>query len=449
MRVQILVLGCLLPFLALAGQDRLKYMDYEVTRAQAQAAGARLAIAGRELDSFLGSEAARNFDSGGDELPPEVKSILKRAGIDTENSDGLDEDTKALAAIGAVMFKVCDSENSALLQLRKAWAGRLFELLMLSMGADLKAELSPTVLRQIRAELLPIAQAYFDSWLATAALKVNCAPQALRYADFALADSTNAFADGILGMTRSGLLLDTANGSEGQILAALQVRRKSLSAITREAKLLILKLQKWDPDFKGDSSEEVAETFDLVAQYDDEFTRLTTQTQSPIWRVGATAAPKISTIGRWRCGTPAAMADIFLAFAAPSWPNATAVLKARDANQLLAAYALARWFETENQISVTNRERFWLEESSTTNDVWQAYGKAETQAEFERAANTITLSAPENGLAIVKLFGHEFLLASGEHNSQEPSQPTRWFTLAEIQANFRSSYVFKALTDQK
>ena len=449
MRVQFFVLSCLLPMFAMAGQDRLKYLDYEVTRAQAQAAGLKLASAGLELDVYLASDAAKNFDSDGDELPPEVKSILKRAGIDTENSDGLDEDTKALAVIGALVFKVCDGENAALLQLREAWAGRLFELLMLSMGADLKAEVSSTVLRQIRAELLPIAHAYLDSWLATAALKVNCAPQALRYADFALADSTNAFADGILGMTRSGLLLDTANGSEGQIVAVLQARRKSLSAITREAKLLILKLQKWDPDFKGDSSEDVAETFDLIDQYDDEFTRLTTQTQSPIWRVGAAAAPKISTIGHWRCGTSAAMADIFLAFAAPSWPNATAVLKARDADQPLAAYALARSFETENQISFTNRERFWDDESSNTNDVWQAYGKAETRAEFERAANAITLSAPENGLAIVKLFGHEFLLASGEHNSQEPSQPTRWYTLAEIQANFRGSYLFKALTGKQ
>ncbi len=449
MRVQFFALGCLLPLLALAGQDRLKYMDYQVTRAQAQAAGVKLAIAGRELDAFLGSDAAKNFDSDGDELPPEVNAIFARAGFDLQNIGELNEseDSTSISALGFAVFKICDGENSALLQLRKVWARRMLELGMLTEGAESKAKMSR---ERIGTEVLPIIQAYFDSWLATAATHVSCSPQALRYADFALADSTNALADGILGMTRSGLLLDTANGSEGQTVAVLQARRKSLSAIIREAKLLIPKLQKWDPEFESDfSATDVAETFDLINQYDDEFTRLVTQMRSPIWRVGATAAPKIATIGHWRCGTPAAMADIFLAFAAPSWPNATAVLKARDANQILAAYTLARWFETENQISFTNRERFWVEESSTTNYVWQAYGKAETRAEFERAANTITLSAPENGLAIVKLFGHEFLLASGEHNSREPTTATRWYTLAEIQANFRNSSVFKVLTSRE
>lgn len=81
MRVLCLVLSCLLPLFAEAGQDRLKYLDYQVTRAQATAAGAKLAIAGRELDAYLASDAAKTFDSDStdsrEELAPEVNAAAK------------------------------------------------------------------------------------------------------------------------------------------------------------------------------------------------------------------------------------------------------------------------------------------------------------------------------------------------------------------------------------
>ncbi len=85
MRIQFLLLSCLLPLLA-AGADTLSYLDYQVTRAQAQAAGTKLAAAGRELDIYLASDAAKHFDADESDndgfLPSEVFAILARSGID-------------------------------------------------------------------------------------------------------------------------------------------------------------------------------------------------------------------------------------------------------------------------------------------------------------------------------------------------------------------------------
>ena len=180
-----------------------------------------------------------------------------------------------------------------------------------------------------------------------------------------------------------------------------------------------------------------------VEEYDAEFKRTLSRLQTPVWRVEPDVLAKVTDTRRNICGTGAWMTAVIAGFLAPEWPTALAVLHAKQQDEVVAAYELADWFDTKNQLSAFNNH---LSELESKELIWRAYGKAETRAEFNRAANAITLSAPENGLAIVKLFGHEFLLASGESNSQEPSTGTRWFTLAEIQANFRNASAFKALT---
>ncbi len=82
--------------------------------------------------------------------------------------------------------------------------------------------------------------------------------------------------------------------------------------------------------------------------------------------------------------------------------------------------------------------------------IWRAYGKAETAAEIQRAASSIELTAAENGLAIVRIFGHEFLLASGTEDTVKTNSSlhqTQWHTRAEIIDNFRVSSEFQALSD--
>ena len=452
MRLPCLALSCLLPLLALAGQDQLKYLDYQVTRAQAEAAGAKLAVAGRELDAYLASDAAKRFDSDASEssgtLPPEVNAIFARAGIDAENVGDLFESTDAssVSASGYAVFKICDSENSALLQLRKDWAARMFELVLLTRTEADKEQYSQMALAGSRGELLPVVQAYFDSWLAISAVKFGCKQQAIRYADFVLADSTNEFADGILGMTRSGLMLNAAKNSEAQIEIALDARAKAIAQFLRGGdKLATFAVKTGLVATKEEARSDYLSGFQ---DYDAEFKRALSQ--PPVWQVNVDILAEVIDTGRKRPWIGEWLTAAFAGFLAPEWPAALTVLRAKHQDQAVAAYVLAKIFDTTNKLSAYNGHLSELETALESRDlIWQAYGKAETQAELQRAANAITLSAPENGLAIVKLFGHEFLLASGEHNSQEPSRPTRWYTLAEIQANFRDSYAFKALAGKE
>ena len=448
MRLKIIVLGCLLPFLAAAGQDQLKYLDYQVTRVQAEAAGAKLAVVGRALDVYLASDAAKRFDSdateSGEDLPPEVFAILARAGIDWENL-GESNDTALVSALGYAVFKVCDGENAALLQLRKAWTARAFDIGYLGLSTDEKTQFSQAVVAQGRTEVLPVAQAYVDSWLAIAAVKVGCAPQAMRYADFALADSTNPLADGVLGMTRSGLLLNAAKKSAAQIEVALAARSKAMAELRRGGEAYARFAV--NAGLVATKAEFKEGYLDIFESYDTEFTRTLAVSQTPVWRVKADVLAKVTETRRNLCGNGAWMTAFYAAFMTPEWPTALAVLHAKGQDEVVAAYELADWFNTENKLSGFNNHLSVFGNVQEDKElVWQAYGKAETKAEFERAADAITLSAPENGLAIVKIFGHEFLLASGERNSRKAWDSTRWYTLQEIQAKFRDSSAFKALT---
>ena len=321
MRLKILLLSCLLPFLAAAGQDQLKYLDYQVSRAQAEAAGAKLAVAGRALDVYLDSDAAEGFDSdateSSEDLPPEVFAILARAGIDLENFGELTEsnDTTSVSALGYAVFKVCDGENAALLQLRKAWAERAFDISYLNLSTDEKTQFSQAVVAQGRAEILPVAQAYFDSWLAIAAVKVGCAPQAMDYADFALADSTNQLADGVLGMTRSGLLLNAAKNSAAQIEVALAARSKAMAEFLRGGeKFATFAVKAGLVETKAEFKEGY---LDIFESYDTQFTRTLAVSQTPVWRVKADVLPKVTETRRNLCGTGAWMTALFAAFMAP------------------------------------------------------------------------------------------------------------------------------------
>lgn len=156
---------------------------------------------------------------------------------------------------------------------------------------------------------------------------------------------------------------------------------------------------------------------------------------------------KTVSINRLRCGTGAALYRLYLGLAMPKWPSAQAVLHALGDHQSLAAFALADMFDSDDPVSRLMHQPIWAGENDPETVIWQVYGKSETKAELERAAAGIVLTAPESGIAIVQIFGHSFQLASGEIDYQETSPGTRWFTLAEIQTNFRVSYAFKALSD--
>jgi hypothetical protein len=442
-----------------------------VTRQQAQLAGEKLARAAGELDAYLASEAATRFNAEAsdtiEELPPQVEVILERAGIGLDDvgelPNQIDEksDFSRLSVLGYVIFKVCDGEYAQLEQLRDAWVARAFEVGFLTLSNAEKTQFSKAVVRQIRSKILPVAAAYADSWLAIAAVNAGCTRRAIDYTSFVLAPTAhearderqskvapkNNFGSGILAMTRSGLQLNTAKNDSVRINTALEARTIAIAQLLRGVGEYKVFLTQAGVTGANESMLDLERTFD---DYNEEFVRVTSRRRPLIWRTDS-RTPLLTNALRNRHGG-GWWQYLAAYFMAPQWPRAINVLRARGMDKAAAAYALAALFDTKRKLSAFNGD-----EKSNCDVVWQAYGKAQTYAALEHAAATITLSAPElsycrvcqgkqNGLASVKLFGHTFLLPSGESSSQDPATATRWFTLAEIKANFRASQAFSCLT---
>ena len=122
--------------------------------------------------------------------------------------------------------------------------------------------------------------------------------------------------------------------------------------------------------------------------YDAEFKRTLSRLQTPVWRVESDVLAEVTDNRRNICGAGAWMTAVIAGFLTPVWPTALAVLHAKQQEKVVAAYELADWFDTKNQLSAFNNH---LSELESKELIWQAHGKAETRAEFERAANAITL----------------------------------------------------------
>jgi hypothetical protein len=90
--------------------------------------------AARELDVFLASDSAKQFnaDESDEELPAEVIAIMSRTGIDSDSGES------AIPVIGTMLFKICDGENAALLQLRAQWVARIADLAFVSSSTEEK-----------------------------------------------------------------------------------------------------------------------------------------------------------------------------------------------------------------------------------------------------------------------------------------------------------------------
>jgi hypothetical protein len=435
---------------AAKGPERLNFREFSATRSESAAFAIKLEIAGRKLDAFLASEEAKQFGNDPDameDLPIAVMTIFSELGF--AGDDELVEGKFANAA-GSLLFKLCDGENAALTRVRAAWSERIFALGVISMRAEEEIELTPAQANQAHQLLQPVLTGFIDSWITTAGNYVGCTQQAINFAEFASADHSNRFAKAMLGMTQSGLLLALADGNENRVAEALRKREQSLAKFLIEANRMFLELQALNPTASAEMGDTVAEMLEPFTNYDTEFKRVTARRLSPVWRADLQAPAKIHVIRRLTCGFGTGFADLFTVLIAPNWPSATAVLQARDAHEAAAAYALAALFNTTNKLSAINSMPLAVRQGMDERDiVWRAYGKAETAAEMQRAAASIELTAAQNGLAIVRIFGHEFLLTSGtEDTVKTNSSPiqTQWYTRAEIIDAFRASSEFRALS---
>jgi hypothetical protein len=76
--------------------------------------------------------------------------------------------------------------------------------------------------------------------------------------------------------------------------------------------------------------------------------------------------------------------------------------------------------------------------------VWQVKGKTQTRDALQRAAQTIqVIERRGRVLAVVSLFGHEFVVTSGTQ-ARNAAQPV-WLNREQIEQHFRESRPFEEL----
>lgn len=416
------------------GPDEVIVFESKVSRAESVAFASKLALAGQALDQYLKSDAAKNFDpeaeGEGEAFPSSVTLIF----AELEDPAGDSERAIALAA-SVPLFALCDAKYDQVELLRRQWSARLFALAQLDKGyGDL------AIIQEFGR--LEVLDSLLDSWIALGAAHVGCPVQPLQFLERMQVRTPNDFASALLSMSQSGLMLELADGSSLAVDSALKLRSKAL----RDVRLGYDRFAAGQGDYE-DLKEFKHQVLDMLERHEQAFQGMTAAQHTPIWRVDMPSSPKVAKRARPRCGTVEVWQALSAQLLMPNWPTGIAVLRARGADEAAAAYALAQLFEGPQELIQENDQPGLWRPATPQELVWRAYGKATVQAELERAAKTISLSAERGGVATVQVFGHSFLLTSGEADLPELSKPTRWYTQAEIAANFRNSHGYRALID--
>jgi hypothetical protein len=425
---------------AQAAVNQLTFDDSTITRYQASKRAARVDVMLPKIDAYLAATTSPAEAAESDEnLPLKLTAIIQQGGFD--EFDFNDQWNEALSIF---YFDLCGGNYTSVTARRRDWGQRLYAILRLTQSEE-SEELSAAQWTKIDAQAPELLHAWFDSLLTKFAMDKGCAPQALAYLDSVTQAATAPVAKAYLQLNQAGARLAQA-GKASELPSILALRREALRALLVE----LTHLQSWlgtikevADEFGGDAWQELIE---ILRDYDAEFSTIVQSNQTPAWRVDKLAAPR--TRPRMRCGTMQWMAIVFRVGAFPHLPTAADYLRASGQDDALLAYWLAETLDARQQLSIWNRSfSFDMElfDPAWRDKVWAMHGKTRTMAELEFAAATITLSAAENGVAIVRLFGQEFQLESGEDQFQEG---TRWYSKQEIIDEFKRSDLYLLLTGQ-
>jgi hypothetical protein len=427
--------------IANAAVNQLTFDDTTITKYQAVKRAARVEAMLPKIDTYLAAATSQAEAAESDEdLPPKLMEIIQQAGFDE-----LDFNDQWNVAISIFYFDLCDGNYTSVTARRRAWGQRLYAILRLTQSEEW-ADLSAAQWKKLDAQAPDLLHAWFDSLLTKFAMDKGCAPQALTYLDSATQAATAPLARAYLQLNQAGARLAQA-GKASELPSILALRREALGTLLVE----LTHLQSWLGTTKEvadefDGGDEWQELSEILREYDAEFSTIVQSNQTPAWRVDKLAAPR--TRPRMRCGTMQWMAAVFRVGAFPHLPTAADYLRASGQDDALLAYWLAETLDARQQLSIWNRSfSFDMElfDPAWRDKVWAMHGKTRTMAEMEFAAATITLSAPENGVAVVRLFGQEFQLESGEDQFQGG---TSWHSRQKIIEDFKQSDLYLLLTGQ-
>jgi hypothetical protein len=400
--------------------------------------------AGLALDQYLARVEAKGWiyqDIEG--LPPELHPILQVLGVNGSASylQTAEEIAQSFAPL------ICSGQYATVVAQRRAWSSRLFTLATLQWQRG--SELSDAW-RKIEQDSKEIIAALIDGHLLNAAAQTGCVDAAMRYGQFAQAEfaSSDSLAWNFLAMSRTGIELELTKHLKLDLL--LKTRASAIEVI----------LERW-PEFSTRIAPLVGSNHALVQfltrsfiAYEQQFVAATSPLAKRRLQLGKSTKPQISSAFIVVCRIPYHLGLQFQALMTPRWPSAIGVLQLRGDQDSVVALALAKIFDLNTRLSDAHMlaiDGRWYEPQSL---IWATKGLVETRAELERAMRTVRLSAKENGVATITIFGNEILLDSGQEtdlgvvwsSKTWPSLPIAWFSREKIIDNFRLSPAYLALS---
>lgn len=358
----------------------------------------------------------------------------------------IDPESKQTARLaGLIAITLCDGDHSKLLAQRSAWSERLMATDQ-TVLSDLPFELSEPLTDDEEKSAADWLKAIVDGWALRLAVHAGCSDQALDYANAARSTLNTQLARASLDLSLSGLLLERSVGRAASLRDALQLRERAFKSWREALNALAASRSETRPWNEYSFGGWIEFALEQSAKYDVEFRRLVKVREAPQFRVNPSQSALLRPRNTHGFGTW--MIDAMIVLATPNWPSATNVLVARGDGKAAATFALADLFGTPDSLHQGNRAAWGLDlDNAAAKVVGGEYGGKATKAELERAAASIRLSAPTQGLAIATIFGHEILLESGEVERGSAGKTT-WYTLEQIQANFRKSSAYQALTEE-
>ena len=191
--------------------------------------------------------------------------------------------------------------------------------------------------------------------------------------------------------------------------------------------------------------------------YDQQFIAATSPSAKHRLQLDLGTRPQVLSTFTVVCRMPYNLGLQFQAIMTPRWPSAIGVLQARGEQDSVVAFALARLFNLNTRlldVQMLAIDGRWHEPQSL---IWQAKGLVETRIELERATHAVMLTAKENGIATITIFGNEILLDSGQESDLGigwqaetwQSGPITWFSKKQIVENFKSSRAYLDLSGAK
>jgi hypothetical protein len=366
-----------------------------------------------------------------DETYREQQKKAIEALFPSNDDSGIDPSDLELDLAYLHQMKICDNKLLEARVFRSEWLPRIFALAALD-----NMQFAPSDSASYGRAERELFSAMVDSFSARSTLaNVECASQARAYLRIVSyqTDAAKAF----VHLTQLGDAV-RQHPTGASIEPILLDRQKTVGQLKSGLETLIG--ERSLPKNEESHDNIFFALAEGLNEYDEEFKKVVNTSFNPLLHIDIRAGPKV--IRQRKCGLPSGvMAAIARSMFMPDWPDAEGVLRAKNDSTKLSAYALADLFDSTMQLSGWNQSMESTEQSRKSMlavAVWNAYGKAATYQEMEKAARSIVYPKDATSPAYTTIFGHQVLLTSASESWQPNTTRDSWSNekiLSELRAH--------------